>query len=101
LRSASALGPVCGIVGMFGAAPVVLNCPSFSRLLAGFCASAVVASSVAADTASIKRVLIETSLGAGAFYMPPLRAQLGTSARGRKGEGARDIAPWRYADPRA
>src|ERR1700730_4800778 len=46
LFSAAALAPPCGIIGMFGDAPVVLNCPSFSRLPELSCANAADASSV-------------------------------------------------------
>src|SRR3984957_16326230 len=50
---ASALGPVCGMVGMLGDAPVVLNAPSLSRLVIGAWANAAVdASSAAVDSAT-------------------------------------------------
>jgi len=39
-QRAGLLAPPCGIVGIFGDAPVVLNCPSFSRLLGLSCANA-------------------------------------------------------------
>src|SRR5579883_365501 len=49
---ASAFGPVCGMVGILGDAPVVLNAPSLSRLVIGAWANAVVdASSAAVDSA--------------------------------------------------
>src|SRR5215472_9861482 len=56
---ASALGPVCGIVGILGDAPVVLKAPSFSRLpRLGACGAwaktAVVVSSAAVDSAIIR-----------------------------------------------
>src|ERR1700722_15383789 len=51
---ASALGPVCGMVGMLGDAPVVLNAPSLSRLVIGAWANAaVVVSSAAVDSATM------------------------------------------------
>src|SRR5215475_7847396 len=49
--TASALGPVCGMVGILGVAPVVLNAPSFSRLVGGVWANAVVVVSAAVDSA--------------------------------------------------
>src|SRR5690348_12740866 len=49
--TASALGPVCGIVGMLGVAPVVLKAPSLSRLVGGVWANAAVDVSAAVDSA--------------------------------------------------
>ena len=50
---ASAFGPLCGIVGMLGDAPVVLNAPSLSRLSGGVWANAAVAASSAAVDSAI------------------------------------------------
>src|SRR6185437_478858 len=50
---ASAFGPVCGMIGILGDAPVVLNAPSLSRLVIGAWANAaVVVSSAAVDSAA-------------------------------------------------
>src|SRR5712675_1751061 len=49
--TASALGPVCGMVGMLGVAPVGLNWPSLSRLVGGVWANAAVDVSAAVDSA--------------------------------------------------
>src|SRR6202012_3527477 len=54
---ASAFGPVCGMVGMLGDAPVVRNAPSLSRLVIGAWANAaVVVRSAAVDSAATKHL---------------------------------------------
>src|SRR5215469_12372909 len=69
---ASALGPVCGMVGMWGEAPVTLNWPSFSRLPGAFCAKAETAvNSVAAETADNKRICIREPFLQRALPAPP------------------------------
>src|SRR5690349_1870492 len=88
--SASALAPPCGTIGMLGAAPVVLNWPSLSRLSGAFCAKvAVVASSVAVTVAS-RRMRIALPPIVLDLCLPvrislPHRAELATAARSSTG----------------
>jgi hypothetical protein len=65
---ASAFGPVCGMIGMSGDAPVVLNCPSRSRLPGAFWqTAALVMRMIADETAKIGFLDIEASPKSPAF----------------------------------
>src|SRR5262249_54786165 len=73
--TASAFGPVCGMVGILGVAPVVLNWPSLSRLDGGVWAKAVVDISAAVDSAISRCVRMakppgHSELVVQVFYAP-------------------------------
>src|ERR1043165_2555551 len=82
--TASALGPVCGIVGMLGVAPVVLNAPSLSRLVGGVWANAAVDVSAAVDNAINRCLRMAIPPVTSELSCAPIRDQLRTSLSGFK-----------------